>query len=93
MVEPKLKSFAGQKLGYVAFGGPDLATSFSEGAHGAVRQAVEKLEHEGAQGLLIDLRGNPGGLLNEAVLTSSVFLPKGEKVVTTKSRTEGDRLE
>jgi carboxyl-terminal processing protease len=92
VVEPKLKRFAGQKLGYVAFGGPDLATSFSEGAHGALRQAVEKLEHEGAEGILIDLRGNPGGLLNEAVLTSSVFLPKGETVVTTKSRTEGDRV-
>jgi carboxyl-terminal processing protease len=92
VVEPKLKSFDGEKLGYVAFGGPDLATSFSEGAHGALREAVEKLEGEGAQGILLDLRGNPGGLLNEAVLTASVFLPKGEKVVSTKSRSEGKRI-
>ncbi len=92
VVEPKLKSFDGRKLGYVAFGGPDLATSFSDGAHGALREAVSKLEGGGAQGILLDLRGNPGGLLNEAVLTASVFLPKGEKVVSTRSRSEGKRI-
>ncbi|HET8639751.1 MAG TPA: S41 family peptidase [Solirubrobacterales bacterium] len=74
----------GRKLGYVR-----LAT-FSEGAHAAVRHAVEKVEKKGAEGVLLDLRGNGGGLLEEAVLTASVFLPKDELVVTTRSRTEGN---
>src|SRR5213079_3579169 len=39
-----------------------------------------------------DLRGNGGGLLNEAVLSASVFLPKGERVVETASRSEGHRV-
>jgi carboxyl-terminal processing protease len=92
VVEPRLKDFDGEKLGYVAFGGPRLATSFSEGAHGALRDAVEKLEGQGAQGILLDLRGNPGGLLNEAVLTASVFLAKGQRVVSTRSRSEGEQV-
>jgi carboxyl-terminal processing protease len=92
VVEPRLKRFGGQKLGYVAFGGPDIVTSFSEGAHDALRKTVKHLEDRGAQGILLDLRGNPGGLLTEAVLTASVFLDKGERVVSTNSRSEGRRV-
>jgi carboxyl-terminal processing protease len=73
----------GRKLGYVR-----LAT-FSYGAHAYLRKAVEKVEREGAQGLVLDLRANGGGLLDEAVLSASVFLPKDEVVVTTDSRTQG----
>ena len=76
----------GRKFGYVR-----LAT-FSEGSHAAVRRAVEKVRREGAEGLLLDLRGNGGGLLEEAVLNSSIFLPQGKVVVTTKSRTQGDAV-
>jgi carboxyl-terminal processing protease len=92
VVKPSLRRVGGEKLGYVAFGGPDIVTSFSDGAHGALREAVQQLEDRGAQGFLLDLRGNPGGLLNEAVLTASDFLPKGEVVVSTRSRTEGSRV-
>jgi carboxyl-terminal processing protease len=73
----------GRKLGYVR-----LAT-FSVGAHAFLRRAVEKVEREGAEGLVLDLRANGGGLLEEAVLTASVLLPEGEVVVTTDSRTQG----
>jgi carboxyl-terminal processing protease len=50
---------------------------------------VRKLQRRGAEGLVLDLRGNGGGLLEEAVLTASVFLPEGETVVSTDSRTQG----
>jgi carboxyl-terminal processing protease len=79
----RVKTVDGRKLGYVR-----LAT-FSEGSHALLRRAVEKVEKEGAQGLVLDLRGNGGGLLTEAVLTASIFLPKGQVVVSTDSRTQG----
>jgi carboxyl-terminal processing protease len=76
----------GRKLGYVALVG------FTDGAHGFLRRAVEKVEQRGAEGIVLDLRGNGGGLLKEAVLTSSVFLPKDEVVVSTRSRTQGNTV-
>lgn len=74
----------GQKLGYVSL------AAFSEGAHAALRNAVKRVERKGAKGIVLDLRSNGGGLLEEAVLSASVFLPKDELVVTTASRTQGD---
>ena len=53
-----------------------LAT-FSEGAHGELRDEIERLYRRGAEGLVLDLRGNGGGLLDEAVLTTSVFVEDG----------------
>lgn len=83
VVSKKLETVQGQKLGYVHL------AAFSEGAHGALRRAVRKLQREGAEGLVLDLRSNGGGLLEEAVLTASIFLPEGETVVSTDSRTQG----
>jgi carboxyl-terminal processing protease len=83
VVSSKVTKVGGRTLGYVRL------VSFSEGAHALVREAVEKVEKEGAEGIVLDLRGNGGGLLEEAVLTASVFLPKDEVVVTTDSRTQG----
>ena len=83
VVTHKVEKVHGRKLGYVRL------ISFSEGAHALLRKAVEKVEEEGAEGIVLDLRGNGGGLLEEAVLTASVFLPKDEVVVTTDSRTQG----
>jgi carboxyl-terminal processing protease len=53
--------------------------------------AVRRLLARGAQGLVIDLRGNGGGLLDEAVLTSSLFVPNGT-IVSTKGRTKPKRV-
>jgi carboxyl-terminal processing protease len=64
--------------------------TFSSGAHGELRDAIERLYRRGAEGLVLDLRGNGGGLLNEAVLTSSVFVEDGT-VVSTESRAQGER--
>jgi carboxyl-terminal processing protease len=83
VVSSKVKEVGGKTLGYVQL------ISFSEGAHAALREAVEKVERKGAEGIVLDLRGNGGGLLEESVLTASIFLPKDEVVVSTDSRTQG----
>lgn len=83
VVTKNVKEIGGKTLGYVRL------ISFSEGAHAALREAVEEVEKKGAEGVVLDLRGNGGGLLEEAVLTASVFLPEDEVVVTTDSRTQG----
>jgi carboxyl-terminal processing protease len=82
----RVETARGQKLGYVQL------VSFSEGAHAFLRHAVRRVERQGARGIVLDLRGNGGGLLQEAVLCASVFLPEDEVVVTTKSRTQGDAV-
>lgn len=85
-VSSSVKKVGGKKLGYVRM------LSFSEAAHAQLAKGVEKVEKEGAEGLVLDLRHNPGGLLEEAVLSANVFLPKDEVVVSTKSRTQGDSV-
>jgi carboxyl-terminal processing protease len=82
-VTSKVAKVGGHTLGYVRM------VSFSEGVHAQMREAVQKVEKQGAEGIVLDLRGNGGGLLEEAVLTASIFLPKDEVVVTTNSRTQG----
>jgi carboxyl-terminal processing protease len=74
----------GVKLGYVRLAG------FFPGAHGELRQEVERLYSQGAQGLVLDLRGNGGGLLTEAILVSSIFVPDGV-IVSTHGRTQHTR--
>ncbi|MAO08890.1 MAG: peptidase S41 [Alteromonas sp.] len=49
------------------------------------KAALEDLKSQGAKKIVLDLRGNPGGLLNEAINIVNLFVPKGETVVTTKS--------
>ena len=74
----------GEKVAYVRF------ATFSEGAHGELRDEIERLDRRGAEALVLDMRGNGGGLLTEAVLSTSVLLDEGN-VVSTRSRTQGDR--
>ena len=81
-VESKLETVNGRKLGVV-----ELLT-FSSGAHGEVRAAIDKLRAQGARGIVLDLRGNGGGLLREAVLVSSIFIEDGP-VVSTDGRNRG----
>jgi carboxyl-terminal processing protease len=67
---------------------------FAQGAGDEVRQAVERLEGEGTlHSLVLDLRGNPGGLLEEAVNVSGVFLPQNTVVVSMRGReAESERI-
>jgi len=85
-VSSGVKQVDGKKLGYVRM------LSFSEAAHAQLAEAVQKVEKEGAEGVVLDLRHNPGGLLDEAVLSANIFLPKDEVVVRTRSRTQGDSV-
>lgn len=85
-VNSRVEGVGGKKLGYIRM------LQFSDGAHAQIANAVRKVEKEGAEGIVVDLRENPGGLLQEAVLSASVFLPEGEVVVSTKSRTQGDNV-
>jgi carboxyl-terminal processing protease len=79
VVEAKMRRIDGRKIAHVRLAG------FTSGAHGEVGNAVKGLLKEGAEGVVLDLRDNGGGLLNEAVMVSSVFIPDG-KIVTTKGR-------
>jgi carboxyl-terminal processing protease len=79
VVQSSMKKVGGQDEAYVSL------SSFTAGAHGQVRSAVDGLVNKGAKGVVLDLRDNGGGLLDEAVLISSIFLPDG-KVVSTKGR-------
>lgn len=61
-------------------------TGFRDKASKEVKSALRKLKKEGAEKVILDLRGNGGGLLNEAVNISNIFIDKGELVVTTKGK-------
>ncbi len=71
----------GTKIAQVAL------STFSRGAHGQLRQEIDKRLKQGAKGILLDLRHNGGGLLDEARLVASIFLPEG-KIVTIKGRNQ-----
>ncbi len=81
----RVREVDGRTLGYVRL------STFSEGASVALRKSVREVERKGAEGIVLDLRANGGGLLPEAILTSSLFIPEGDVVVETSSRTQGDR--
>jgi len=69
--------------GYIGLTGGFQSTSDDE-----LRDALDKLKKEGMRQLILDLRGNPGGLLNQAIDVASEFLPRGQVVVSVKGRTE-----
>jgi len=73
----RLVRFAGAKIGYIKL------LSFPDSSAQRVNDATKALVERGAEGVILDLRDNPGGLLTEAVRTASVFLDKG--VVCTVS--------
>jgi carboxyl-terminal processing protease len=84
-VEVKAVPFFGKvddKTGYI------VLSQFSQKASSQTKEALEKLKADGATQIILDLRGNPGGLLNEAVTICNLFVPKGEVIVTTKSKNE-----
>lgn len=69
------------KIGYIKF------TSFTQNSSQEVKKAFDELKSEhNIESLVLDLRGNGGGLLNESVNIVNLFVPKGEKVVETKGR-------
>jgi carboxyl-terminal processing protease len=81
-----------ESVPYYGMIGNDIAyirlTEFSSGAGASVRSALVELKGKGAKKVILDLRGNPGGLLNESIEVSNVFIPKGLEVVSTKGKIE-----
>ena len=73
-------SMVDSKTGYI------VLSRFSAKAYSETNYALRDLKAQGAQKIILDLRGNPGGLLNEAVKIVNLFVPQGELIVTTKSK-------
>jgi carboxyl-terminal processing protease len=61
---------------------------FTTNAGKEVGEALKELTHQGVSKLILDLRGNPGGLLDEAINVSNIFIPKGSEIVSTKGKLE-----
>jgi len=68
------------KTGYI------VLSRFNQKASKQTQSAMQDLKGQGAERLVLDLRGNPGGLLSEAINVTNLFIPKGELIVTTKSK-------
>jgi len=84
-VEVKAVPFYGkvdEKTGYI------VLSQFNRKASFETQAALLDLKTQGVEKIILDLRGNPGGLLNEAVNICNLFVPKGEVIVTTKSKIE-----
>jgi carboxyl-terminal processing protease len=65
---------------------------FSESSTDELRAAVNDLRKQGAKSIVLDMRANPGGLLDQGVTVSDLFLNKGQMVVETRSRVPGQNL-
>lgn len=75
------------KIGYVRL------TQFVEPTDDELESALRKLEAQGMKALILDLRGNPGGLLEQAVKVCEKFIPRNQLVVSTEGRTPDQRSE
>lgn len=73
-------SMVDDKTGYI------VLSKFNKKASSQTGYALKDLKAQGAESIVLDLRGNPGGLLLEAVNVVNLFVPKGQLVVTTKSK-------
>ena len=85
IVQSRMETVKGQKVVYASL------ASFTSGAHGELGARIRKGLKAGAKGVVLDLRDNGGGLLDEAVLVSSIFLSEG-KVVSTRGRAKRERI-
>ncbi|HEV7806453.1 MAG TPA: S41 family peptidase, partial [Solirubrobacteraceae bacterium] len=79
-VTSKIVNAGGKRAAYIA-----LSTFGPRNAHEAMAAAIRRQRRRGAKGIVLDLRGNGGGLVSEAQLIASMFLPDGP-IVTTRGR-------
>jgi carboxyl-terminal processing protease len=77
----QLLHYHGVKIGDLVF------TQFTQGSAAELRAQVNRMLGDGAQALILDLRDNPGGLLEEAIKVASIFIPDGT-IVTTRGRSQ-----
>lgn len=75
----------GDRTGYISI------SSFSKQTNDQLEQALEKAERDGIQAFILDLRNNPGGLLNQSVKVASHFLQEGQLIVYTQGRDRNDK--
>jgi carboxyl-terminal processing protease len=68
------------KIGYIRL------TQFGEQTSVDLQEALKLLKKQGMEGLILDLRNNPGGLLDQAVKVCEIFVPRGELIVSTAGR-------
>ncbi|WP_109831374.1 S41 family peptidase [Reichenbachiella versicolor] len=68
------------KVGYIRL------SDFTTNAGAEVKKALQELKGKGAKGIILDLRDNPGGLLEEAIKVANVFIPQGKEVVSTRGK-------
>ncbi|MBL7471460.1 S41 family peptidase [Robertkochia sediminum] len=71
---------ADEQTGYI------VLSRFNRKAYEQTKQALIDLKEQGASQIVLDLRGNPGGLLSEAIKICNLFVPKGELIVSTRSK-------
>ncbi len=71
-------------VGYIAMSG-----GFNQTTYGEFVQAMRKLKTQGMNRLVLDLRNNPGGLVNQATRIANTFLARGQTILTQKGRLEG----
>ena len=84
----KEAKMAAEKIGYVRI------SEFQDNTARDLKKSLETLEQAGPlDGFILDLRNNPGGLLDVAIDVSGLFLPNGTLVLTTKGRVKGQNLE
>ena len=85
LTRARLKERDGKKIGVVEL------MAFSDGAHAALARDIKRLRGQGAQAIVLDLRGNPGGLLVEGVAVSSLFIEDG-RIVSVRGRHRAERV-
>lgn len=81
----QLSTVLGDDVGYISL----VYSSISETLARELEQEVVRLREEGARSLILDVRNNPGGLLDAGVDVTDLFLDRGESVVSTKGRARG----
>jgi carboxyl-terminal processing protease len=85
LTRARLKEQGGHRIGVVEL------MAFSDGAHAALARDIKSLRKRGAEGIVLDLRGNPGGLLLEGVAVSSLFIEDG-RIVSVRGRHRAERV-
>jgi len=85
LTRARLTERDGDKIGVVEL------LAFSQGAHAALARDIKRVRRRGADAIVLDLRGNPGGLLLEGVAVSSLFIEDG-RIVSVRGRHRAERV-